>query len=83
MTNFWQMIDDETYENGFNEWMARIRVSQSIARLTDERYESLQVRTAKSAYHNMDTGLTRAENYYLIAENIGAYEANQYLQRGA
>lgn len=81
--NFWSMIDEETYENGFQCWMARSRVAPDIVRLTDEAYEVLQVRTAKSAYYNMDTGLTRAENYYLIAENIGAYEANQYLKRGA
>lgn len=83
MTSFWDVIDEEQYEVGFNRWMARSRVAPDIVRLTDEAYEVLQVRTAKSAYYNMDTGLTRAENYYLIAENIGAYEANQYLKRGA
>lgn len=83
MANFWDIIDEETYENGFDRWMVRSRTSPEIVRLTDERYEALQVKTAKSAYYNMDTGLTRAENYYLIAENIGAFEANQYLKRGA
>ena len=83
MTSFWDIIDEETYENGFDRWMVRSRTAPDIVRMTDEAYEVLQVRTAKSAYYNMDTGLTRAENYYLIAENIGALEANQYLKRGA
>ena len=83
MTDFWNMVDEETYYDGFDMWMARCRTAPDIVKMNDEAYEVLQVRTAKSAYYNMDTGLTRAENYYLIAESIGVYEANQYLKRGA